>query len=159
MDISGVPCTLTFRQQAYELLILAQDLEKGEEFTTTQALPRSALLALDDAGKRSLYHQVACMLRFKVQGRGQGQSSSANDSPTSRSTVHSAALVFRLTASLTMHDAPLTFAPQPHWCACTANGRPSCTPDTRVYTPMPWYDARTMRRFERSAEAEAAQTG
>ena len=78
------------------------------------------------------------------------QSSSANDnsSPphvlagvTGPSTsVHSEVLVFRLTATFTKQLAPLYTPPQWHMYACTSNGRPSYTPFTRLYTPVPWYE-------------------
>ena len=44
--------------------------------------------------------------------------------------------------------------------AARADAPEGAAPEPEAFaTPMPWYDARTMRRFERSAEAEAEQTG
>lgn len=78
------------------------------------------------------------------------QSSSAKDTPspphvvdgvTGPSTsVHSAALVFRLTATFVKQLAPLYTPPQWHMYACTSNGRPSYSPFTSEKTPVPWYE-------------------
>ena len=56
--ISGVAALVTMRQQVYELLVLAQDVEKGEEFSATFDLTADAAARID-AGARAAVYQVS----------------------------------------------------------------------------------------------------
>ena len=68
MDISGVSCRLSFRQHAYDLMIQALDLHRGEEFSLTYDMPQTALRTMDSSERDVVYQGIAKRLRLKSVG-------------------------------------------------------------------------------------------
>lgn len=67
-NLSGFQCSVTMRQNSYELMIMAQDLERGEEFTTTYEMPQTALEHLSQEEQDGVYTKIVQLLCFKSQG-------------------------------------------------------------------------------------------